>query len=115
MTTIALHSARPAVPRLRITARGRTVVATLLVAPVLVIAVLLAGRAPGAVAEQQVALDTYSYVVVAPGQSLWQLAEALAPTADPREVVAEILALNQLRSASVDAGQKLAIPSAYAN
>ena len=59
-------------------------------------------------------LDTFSYVSVAPGQSLWQVAETLAPEADPREVIADIMALNQLASSAVEPGQKLAIPTAYA-
>ena len=57
--------------------------------------------------------STFEYVSIAPGQSLWQLAEQVAPQADPREVVADILSLNQLRSADVQPGQELAIPLQY--
>ncbi len=65
-------------------------------------------------ASQDAAGASLEYVSVAPGQSLWQLAEQVAPRADPREVVADILALNQLASADVQPGQELAIPAQYA-
>jgi hypothetical protein len=52
-------------------------------------------------------------VTVDSGQSLWQVAETLAPTADPRDVIADIMQLNQLESADVLAGQQLAIPAKY--
>jgi LysM repeat protein len=53
-------------------------------------------------------------VTVQTGQSLWQLAEALAPAADPRDVVSDIVHLNQLTGADVRAGQQLAVPQQYA-
>lgn len=114
MSTIAMQPARISAPRLRLTPRGRAVFGTLAVVPLLLAALVLGWGASGAVAEQAASLDTFSYVSVEPGQSLWQVAEALAPAADPREVVAEIVALNQLASASVEPGQRLAIPTAYA-
>lgn len=101
-------------PRLRLTPRGRAVFGTLAVLSVLLVALILGVGAPRADAEGQVNVDTSFYVSVAPGQSLWQMAESLAPGADPREVIAEIMHLNQLQSASVTPGQKLAIPAQYA-
>jgi tellurium resistance protein TerD len=50
------------------------------------------------------------YVTIQPGQSLWQLAVSLAPASDPRDVIAEIVSLNQLSTDSVQAGQRLALP-----
>jgi len=44
---------------------------------------------------------------------LWQLAEHIAPSADPREVIADIVNLNQLPSESVQPGQRLALPAEY--
>ena len=49
-------------------------------------------------------------MTVEPGQSLWQLAETIAPTADPRDVIADIVNLNQLQSESLQPGQRLALP-----
>jgi LysM repeat protein len=107
-------------PRLRLTRRGRVVFTTLAAAPLVAIAVFLGLGGGDAVAGQATTAGvtaagaTFTYVSVAPGQSLWQLAEQFAPHADPREVVADILALNQLRSADVQPGQELAIPTQYA-
>jgi len=101
-------------PRLRLTSRGRVVFGTLAVVPVLAVALVLGAGAPGAVAGGEIPLDTFSYVSVAPGQTLWQLAESLAPAADPRDVIAEIMDLNQLQTATVTPGQLLAIPQHYA-
>ena len=47
-----------------------------------------------------------------PGQSLWQIAEAVAPEADPRDVVAEIELLNGIAGA-IQPGERLAIPAHY--
>jgi LysM repeat protein len=54
-----------------------------------------------------------TYVSVQQGQSLWQLAEQLAPSADPRDVISDIQALNRLDSVAVVPGQQLAIPAQY--
>jgi hypothetical protein len=105
-------------PRLRLTARGRTVFTTLAAAPLVAIALFIGLGGGDAVAGQNdpaATAATFTYVSIAPGQSLWQLAEQVAPNADPREVVADILALNQLRSADVQPGQELAIPLQYAH
>jgi LysM repeat protein len=56
---------------------------------------------------------TYSYVTVQPGESLWGVAQALDPSADPRDVIADIVSLNQLQSSDVHAGQRLALPPQY--
>ena len=55
----------------------------------------------------------FDYVQVESGQSLWQLAESVAPAADPRDVIYEIVKLNQLSTPEVHPGQQLAIPLAY--
>jgi LysM repeat protein len=49
-------------------------------------------------------------VVVQPGESLWQLAQELAPQADPRSTVLRIRDLNHLSSDRVEAGQALVVP-----
>ena len=100
-------------PRLRLTARGRAVFTTLAAAPLVAIALFVGLGGGDAVASQDAPGATLEYVSVVPGQSLWQLAEQVAPQADPREVVADILALNQLESADVQPGQELAIPLQY--
>ncbi len=118
MTFTGTVSSLPA-PRLRLTRRGRIVFTTLAAAPLVAVVVFLGLGNLDAVAGSNVAAPnssttaSFTYVSVAPGQSLWQLAEQVAPQADPREVVADILALNGLQSADVQPGQKLAIPLQY--
>ncbi|MCU1412125.1 MAG: hypothetical protein JWR04_2832, partial [Rhodoglobus sp.] len=38
----------------------------------------------------------FEYVTVESGQTMWHLAEDLAPQSDPREVIAQIVQFNQL-------------------
>ena len=113
MTTIAFGN--ELAPRLRITPRGRFVLGTLAVVPAVAVALFLGLGASGAQASGDSGSATFTYVSIAPGQSLWQLAEQVAPQADPREVVADILALNNLPSGDVQPGQELAIPAQYAH
>ncbi len=49
-------------------------------------------------------------VVVEPGDTLWQLAQEHVPGRDPRSVVTEIVALNGLGSAGVQAGAEVLVP-----
>jgi hypothetical protein len=104
----------PVPPRLRLTQRGRKVLTALVATPLVIAALVFALNGGGATAT----LDsgaTFEYVTVDGGQSLWQLAEQLAPDADPRDVIVDIMKLNQLESAEVYAGQQLAIPAQYAD
>ncbi|MDT0186265.1 LysM peptidoglycan-binding domain-containing protein [Microbacterium sp. ARD31] len=102
--------------RLRLTTRGRRVLAVLAAVPaatVLAGAIIgggsaLAGREEGAPA------GTFATVTVDPGDSLWSIAEEVAPSADPRDVVAAISSLNALNGVGLQAGQRLAIPAEYA-
>lgn len=118
MTTIAFSTASVPAPRLRLTSRGRMVLGTIAAIPVIAIALLVGPNVLGAQATDtlpnEAIVNSFQYVSIAPGQSLWQLAEQVAPQADPREVVADILTLNNLSSGDVQPGQKLAIPAQYA-
>ena len=49
-------------------------------------------------------------VVVQAGESLWQIAQAVAPQADPRETVTLIRELNGLGEAAVMPGQSIVVP-----
>ncbi|MCS4275096.1 LysM repeat protein [Mycetocola sp. BIGb0189] len=96
--------------KLRLTRRGRIVITTLVALP-LVIALLVVGlSAGGAVASSTPSDASFHYVTVESGDTLWQLAVSLDPTADPRDVIAEIRDLNQLQGSGLEAGQRLAIP-----
>jgi len=52
-------------------------------------------------------------VVVQPGDTLWTLAETVDTSGDPRGVVADIKAANQLSSSAIQPGQVLSIPPAH--
>ncbi len=50
--------------------------------------------------------------VVLPGETLWGIAQQVAPHDDPRDTVARIAEFNSLTSTAVHAGQHLAPPQA---
>ncbi len=109
---LAAPAARAA--RLRLTARGRAVLLLVIGLPIalwLLFAQLNGGAAAGTL-EQGAAVPI---VMVQPGESLWSIAERVAPNADPRDVIDAIVAFNQLGSADVMAGQQLGIPAPYSS
>jgi hypothetical protein len=100
---------------LRLTRRGRVVVATLVVAVIatlgLVIALAAAGGAQAASPSAPGAGHRGMHeIVVRSGQTLWSIASAAEPTADPRLVVQQIMAANGMTTANVAAGQLLWVP-----
>ncbi|MCW2164109.1 LysM domain-containing protein [Microbacterium hydrothermale] len=102
--------------RLRITARGRRVVAFLVSLPLVVAlgVAIVGGGAALASNEGGAAAGSFAEITVMSGDTLWSIAEDLAPAADPRDVVAQITRLNALSGGSVTAGQRIAIPARYA-
>jgi hypothetical protein len=100
-------------PRLRLTTRGRGVLATLAATPLVIAALLFALNGGGALASLSGSDAAFQYVTVDAGQTMWGLAEEIAPGADPRDVITDILRLNQLESSDVYAGQQLAVPAQY--
>lgn len=103
-------------PRLRLTRRGRAVI-TLLVAALIFAAIAIAATfgATRAVASNDATAADFGYVVVQPGDSLWSVATELDPSSDPRDVIAEIIRLNQLDGSGVQAGEALAVPLRYSD
>lgn len=97
--------------RLRLTRRGRVVFTTLAALPLVFGAFALAGGVGTASASDRGPGQSFDYVTIAAGQSLWQVAEELDPTADPRDVIAEIVDLNRLASDAVQPGQRIALPA----
>lgn len=114
MTAVTLSTA-PAMPRLRLTRRGRAVFTTLAALPLVIVAMFLGLNGGGAVATNTAPDATFEWVTVDPGQSLWDVAAEVAPQEDPREFAAQVVSLNQLTSSDVQAGQRLAIPAQYAD
>ncbi len=99
--------------RLRLTRRGRAVITTLISVPVIAGSLFFALNGGGALASGEQTHVAFSHVTVQSGQSLWSIAEKVAPGADPRDVIADIVSLNQLHSAVVSPGQRIAIPTRY--
>ncbi len=99
--------------RLRITRRGYALMTIVIAVPLAIAAFGIAVSSGGAAATVDSSSVPFQQVTVQTGESLWQLAGQIAPTADPRDVVADIVQLNQLSSAVVQPGQSLAIPLKY--
>lgn len=105
----------PASTRLRLTRRGRIVfggLATVLVAGALAVGASFA--APSALASSEQNVQEFPYVVAQPGDSLWSIATTLDPNADARDVVAELVQLNQLAEPSLQVGDAIAVPMRFA-
>ena len=94
---------------LRLTRRGRFVLA--------VLALLLVALTAGALASRAAADGPVSAVevtrhVVTPGETLWELAAGVAgPGEDVRDVVLEIEQLNHKSSGGLMAGEEILLPS----
>lgn len=101
--------------RLRITARGRRVVAFVVALPLAVALGIAAvgGGAALASGDAGAPAGSFTEITVMSGETLWSIAEDIAPAADPRDVVAEITRLNALQGGSLAAGQRIAIPTEY--
>jgi predicted Zn-dependent protease len=94
---------------LRLTRRGRVLVLAVLVA-VLFAAFSLGRSASQAAPPSALPAPATHVVTVQAGESLWTMAQRIAPDNDPREVVANIRDLNDLSSAHLVAGQQLLLP-----
>lgn len=105
-----VRTSRPRSSGLVLTRRGRLAVGVLSVLFLLVV-VMLSGRftadAGTSAADQGRATGV---VVVQAGESLWQIAQSIAPNADPRETVTRIRELNGLGDAPVLPGQSIVVP-----
>lgn len=108
------RQARPA--PVRLTRRGRGVVAGLVLALTAAVVVLIwLAAAGGATAADRglparAAYQGLAQVVVRPGQTLWSIAAAAEPSADPRVVIQQIIETNALSGATIHAGQLLWVP-----
>jgi hypothetical protein len=97
-------------PATRLTRRGRLLLTAVVLLALVVAAVLLSGGAPARAGTDRAPAAAGERVTVRPGETLWQIAERVAPGSDPRETVARILDLNGLQTAQVQAGTALRLP-----
>ena len=113
--TPAARSGRPRdtpVAPLRLTRRGRVVVALVVALLVTLVSLLLAGvaQATNDGPSPRAARENLVQVIVRPGQSLWSVAESADPDQDTRAVIQQIIDLNSLNGDTVFAGQQLWVP-----
>lgn len=106
----ALRRAHRTTARVRLTDRGRGVLATLALLGALLggagVGMMTAGHGSAVPADSQ-------QVTVVPGQTLWGIASEVADeTQDVRVVMDTIRSMNSLASDTVHPGQELAVPAA---
>ncbi|MGW9181769.1 LysM peptidoglycan-binding domain-containing protein [Agromyces sp. NPDC055661] len=110
--TMTVESAPRTATRLRLTRRGRIVFTALASLPLVVWALVTVLGSGGAAAQggSSAPASSFEYVTIGQGDSLWAIAESLAPDGDPRVLIDEIIRLNGLDDAVVEPGQRLALP-----
>jgi Tfp pilus assembly protein FimV len=102
-------------PPLRLTRRGRVVVSVLVVGVIAAITLVVSLAAAGGAQATNHGQPGAGYqgmheIVVRPGQTLWSIASAAEPGADPRIVVQQIMAANAMTGTTISAGQLLWVP-----
>lgn len=97
---------------LRLTRRGRVVIAVAAAILMAAVSLIAAGAVQAAdrSASPRAAERNLARVVVRPGQSLWTVAERADPGVDSRQVIQQIVELNGLTGDAVVAGQLLWVP-----
>jgi hypothetical protein len=93
----------------RLTRRGRVLLVVVLA--VVLAAAFSVGRSSTATSVRTAPWRPAA-VVVAPHETLWEVATRVAPKRDPRVTVAAIVRLNALQGPVVHPGQRLLVPSA---
>lgn len=121
MTAISLSGNAQSGAGLKLTVRGRRVLAAILFAPIGLGIGIGVVQLPTAFAGDDAAIaggvyEQFETHIVLPGESLWGIASSLvasvgANSYDVRDVVSEIQRLNGLTSSSLQAGQRLALPN----
>jgi hypothetical protein len=107
---------RPApLPPLRLTRRGKIVLIGIplvfLAALLLTLAGFFNSPAKASDSAEDLAVTPTVTVTVQPGESLWAIAGSVTPDRDARDVVADIVQLNNLTGGAVLPGQQLYVPT----
>ena len=90
--------------------RGRLARTFVVLSLAIVAASVAGGQAGAQTSKAPVASTQFITVTVAPGDTVWSLANRLAGGGDVRSLVSEIISVNSLASVDVATGQKLRIP-----
>ena len=90
--------------------RGRLARTFVVLSLAIVLASLVSAKAGAGTTSAPVAAGSFITVTVAPGETVWSLANRLSSGSDVRSLVSEIISVNSLASVDLSAGQKLRIP-----
>ncbi len=103
-TTVQFHPMSPK--------RRARLVRTLFVisASALVLAGMVFNQSAVATDETVIGSNAFNYVSVMPGDTLWGLAETYSDGKSQQDWIAEVILLNNLSSATLSTGDKLALP-----
>jgi hypothetical protein len=115
LAPVVSRAGMPSGTRLRLTPRGRRVLAFLAALPATVALALamIAGGSALAARDDGAPTTEFEMVTVMGGDTLWSLAQEVAPAADPRDVVDAIAKLNALDGVTISPGQRLAVPTEF--
>ena len=90
--------------------RGRLVRTFVVLSLAIVLGSLVSAKAGAGTDAAPQSASSFVTVTVAPGDTVWSLANRLAGGKDVRSLVSEIISVNSLVSVDVATGQKLRIP-----
>ena len=107
-TTTSPITSSPITSSVRLTRRGRALLLVLLVGLVLIAFSL--GRVGSHADTGHAATAPLAQTTVHAGETLWAVAQRVAPGQDPRAVVQRIREINHLDGGVVQAGQQLLLP-----
>ena len=94
----------------RLNRRGRLARTLVVLSLAIVLGSLVSAKAGAGTDTQAPRAHSFITVTVAPGETVWSLANRVATGSDVRSLVSEIITVNSLDSVDLAAGQKLRIP-----
>jgi LysM repeat protein len=94
----------------RLNRRGRLARTFVVLSLAIVLGSVVSAKAGAGTDAAPVKAGSFITVTVAPGDTVWSLANRLAGSGDVRSLVSEIISINSLASVDVETGQKLRIP-----
>ena len=107
----SVNQAFQAVPSgIHLNRRGRLARTFVVLSLAIVLGSVVSAKAGAGTDVAPVKATSFITVTVAPGDTVWSLANRLAHDGDVRSLVSEIISINSLGSVDVATGQKLRIP-----
>ena len=97
-------------PSVRLNRRGRLARTLVVLSLAIVVASVAGGKAGADTDAAPAAAHSFITVTVAPGDTVWSLANRVSEGRGVRSLVAAIIEVNGLDSVDVEAGQKIRIP-----